>query len=101
MASPKLTMSKMKDTERTSIVDYLVSNQEFIKEKCKYFNELNEALHNSVNKHMHVDIEEQYNDEVKSYICEIVAMHSNHDAESIMIVLEDMDLKDYFKALEG
>lgn len=84
---------------KEAIVEYLVSNQEFIKEKCKHYNDLNEALQENVNKHMIAEVADQYNDEVKSFICEIVALHTNFDAESIMIILEEMDLKEYFKAI--
>lgn len=80
---------------RQKIVDYLVSNQEHIKERTKNFTTLRDAMMSEIPKELHGDLNDEYRREVFSFLYELLAYDLAVDTESIMIVTEGMDLTDY------
>ena|ERR1700687_1098249 len=91
----KKKYGKINSADHAKVVDYLVSNQEFLKEKLSHYNNLKEALLEETSTWLHPDVEQEYREEVLSYIVEVIAIDSGIDAETIWIVLEDANLKEY------
>lgn len=93
MASKKIDKNAIKQ----QVVDYLVNNQELIKERAGTFIAIRDELLKETPKELHGDIDKEYTEEVVSFICEMIGYDLAIDYETIYDILLSSNLNDYLK----
>lgn len=88
---------KISTRDISTVKEFLISNQGFIKDEAKYFDELRDALNEFTPKTLKDDLDSEYKREIVLFICEMISRDTGIDTETIMIAIEDINLKEYLK----
>lgn len=83
--------------DKQDVIDYLVYNKEMIQELVEPFDQMKKLIEDTTPKELWDDVKQEYDWEVKGLILELITRNTGLDAESIIIVLEDIDLREYLK----
>lgn len=83
--------------DKQDVIDYLVYNKEMIQELVEPFDQMKKLIEDTTPKELWDDVKQEYDWEVKGLILELITRNTGLDAESIIIILEDIDLREYLK----
>ena len=82
---------------RENLIDYLIDNREYFKEKYKYLLDQREVVISKESPLLHEFIDSNLSSVVGSSMSSELAKATGADMETILTVLEDVDFKEYFK----
>lgn len=82
---------------KEQLIDYLIDNQGYFKEKYKSLFDKEKALKTEEATVFHPDIDYSLQTVIYSSMSNELARATGADMETIMIVLEDMNMETYFK----
>lgn len=84
-------------SKREELIEYLIDNKDYFKDKYKdKIDRLDKAKETNDNV-FHEEIDKQFRSVIIRSMVDELSSYSGADAETILIVLEDMNLTEYLK----
>ncbi len=82
---------------RENVIEFLIDNQDYFKKKYSSLFSKKNDLKKKEPRVFHDDIDEQLKSSIIAQMSDEISVATGADMETIMIVLEDMNMEEFFK----
>lgn len=81
--------------DKLKVVEYLANNREHLMDKIQVAKHLKNSSLGTISHVFHDDVLSQYRGELKRIVVSEIAINTRVNTESILVVLEEIDIKDF------